>query len=178
MKNKILKAIKNDETVVDAQIDDIVNGNICYMVYFKNDNKVRDNIMDLKEKIEYNFVASVYLLKEQIEDQINEAEETINIDFYIDIIEISKKDAFFDLLAIEKEIGTNTGYWLNEAGDYYSEIYCEKIMQYAKSYGIEIPDLEDFREFDDDFEYELYDKMGYELAMKLEDRIQKILEVE
>ena len=88
MQQDILNTIGYFPKVIEVELEeeqDInADNNACYMVKFKNNETVLNDIQELKDLIEYKYNTFVYLLKEQIEDQINEKEELINIDFYID----------------------------------------------------------------------------------------------
>lgn len=88
MQQEILNTIGYFPKVISVELEeeqDInADNNACYMVHFRNNKNVLNDIKELKDLIEYKYNTFVYLLKEQIEDQINEGEEYINIDFYVD----------------------------------------------------------------------------------------------
>lgn len=88
MQQEVLNTIGYFPKVISVELEeeqDInADNNACYMVQFRNNKNVLNDIKELKDLIEYKYNTFVYLLKEQIEDQINEKEENINIDFYVD----------------------------------------------------------------------------------------------
>ena len=85
--NNIECIINKDTNVIDweQELDD-VNYDYDFIVSFINNDNIYNNIYNLKNKLEALLPITIHLLNEQIEDQmLNEAEEEVIIDFYINL---------------------------------------------------------------------------------------------
>ena len=78
-----------------------------------------------------------------------------------------------DLIRISKRQGEHEGRW--DADEFNREEECEDylfvMMSYADDYGIRYGELEDYREFDDDEEFELQRNLGFYLFEKLSEKL-------
>lgn len=85
MHNKIYDFIINHNNVLDTEIDDVINCNADFVVFFANNENVIDNIQELKKDIENKFDTGVHISDGQIEDELNDNWEVLSIDFFIDV---------------------------------------------------------------------------------------------
>lgn len=78
-----------------------------------------------------------------------------------------------DLIDIAKRQGEHEGRW--DADEFNREEECEDylsvMMSYADDYGIKYGELEEYRQFDEDVEFELQEHLGFYLFEKLTEKL-------
>jgi len=86
---------------------------------------------------------------------------------------MNKQIVIKDLIRISKRQGEHEGRW--EENEYNREEECEdylsEMMSYADDYGIQYGELEEYREFDNEAEFELQEHLGYYLFEELTEKL-------
>lgn len=98
MHNRIYEFIMKNDKALDVEIDDIVNCNADFMIFFANEDNIINKINELKKEIEQIFDTTVHIPSGQIEDQLNDNWEVLNIDFYVNVYDMTEEtiEEFFE----------------------------------------------------------------------------------
>ena len=82
---------------------------------------------------------------------------------------LSKKVELEDLIDLGRIQGKHEGRWASNSmeREYFCREYLDELMFLTKKHGAVIKDLEDFRMYDEDEDYRLMERLGYDLFTQL-----------